>query len=263
MVYHFRWQVCSKPLIPQKRYVLVVQLTRKAPASDLAANVSVVGGVCRLNRVFNTTTTIDYPQFSRWAPEIYLPLNGSIADAGPLRRTTALWANESADFVPDSPFGSGSCLRTGPDAIGLVNSGLPRSESGGYWSISEVVRNYPLPWALGFGFKHHAIPRSLNRSANGRPKIRRFGIQLNALERWTFRKPGAFMRSIDNDCDGDWQTSISTRAIVLGRTQTGKIWVDGVTRCTKLWISTPPTTPTVKVMGCDNQRPTVSRSRTS
>lgn len=201
------------------------------------------------------------PQFSRWAPEIYLPLNGAISDAGPLGRTTALYGPEAADFVSDSPFGPGQSLRINPDGVGLLNSGL-QIESEALIDMS-LSTNYPLPWALGFWFKASARPtvafivlQTVVPWALGGK-----GVKFNALGRLRISQQTSldYEVSTTDFCDGSWHNFvISYPRYVLGRTQAGKIWVDGVylAPATNLWqFDAPPATPTVKVMGCDTTQP--------
>lgn len=242
-----------------KRYVLVLQLTRKAPASDLAADVSVVGGVCRL---ISRAVSLQYknpilPQFSRWAPEIYLPLDGDIEDMGVKSHSTSLYGPEACTFAADSPFGSGQCLQVNPDAVGASNSGVQIPNTA---NMEMSLGTYPLPWSLGFWFKASGLPtatfpvlRTLNPWATGGK-----GVQfINTTGRFQIFQFGStnYEPVTTNLCDGSWHhILVSYPRYVLGIPTLGSVWIDGALvapAAASGYFNAPPVTPSIKVIGCD------------
>lgn len=242
-----------------KRYVLVVQLTRKAPASDLAANVSVVGGVCRLrSRVEHTHYNNPIlPQFSRWSPEIYLPLNGSITDESANAWTLTQMGAVPSDFVADSPFGSGESLRVNPNGAG-VTSNRQNIDSAANATMSYVSgQNFP-PWSMGFWFKASATPTvAFVAFQTAIPWVTYGkGVQIvNTTGRLQIYQFGSsnYEPTTTNLCDGNWHhIMIRYARYSTGKVDelNGKVWIDGVAVgvAAASAFNQPPSTPTTKML---------------
>lgn len=204
------------------------------------------------------------PQFSRWAPELYLPLNGSIADASGKGWTLTQIGSHPADFVTDSPFGSGQSLRVNPDSAGLYASRLEIDSEANATMSLVVGRNFP-PWALGFWFKASSLPVDSFWIFQTAVPWDAWGKGVNIinttgrLQTYQWGTP-SFEPNTINLCDGAWhQITILYPRYTTGQITDldGRIWIDGATagNAKNAAFNAPPPTPLIKmVAGADTDQ---------
>lgn len=197
------------------------------------------------------------PQFSRWAPEIYLPLNGSIIDESANAWTLTQMGAVPSDFVADSPFGSGQSLRVNPNIAG-VTSNRQNIDAAANATMSHVSgQNYP-PWALGFWFKASALPTvafvvfqtAIPWAIYGK------GVQIapttGRLQTIQFGSSN-YEPTTTNLCDGSWHhVMIRYPKYSVGKIDEldGRVWIDGVAvgnAGTAPMFNQPPSTPAIKM----------------
>ena len=200
------------------------------------------------------------PQFSRWFPEIYLPLDASLADAGPKNRTVTTFGVVPPTFAADSPFGSGQCLQVNPDGSGAAASGLSVAanlEMQMSYSSSAIS-----PFSLGMWFKS-AAPPSAYSILFSTPIYSAWGsygklIFIDTSGRLRFQPygVGSYVISSTNLCDGAWHLIIVElwdKFAGLG-TDGGSVFFDGA-YVGKMWFTNPGEgagTASVKGIGqCD------------
>lgn len=196
------------------------------------------------------------PQFSRWAPELYLPLNGLIVDESANAWTLTQMGAVPSDFVADSPFGSGQSLRVNPNGSG-VTANRQNIDASANATMSHVSgQNYP-PWALGFWFKASALPTvafvvfqtAIPWATYGK------GVQIvNTTGRLQIYQFGSsnYEPTTTNLCDGNWHhIMIRYASYSTGKMDelTGKVWIDGVAvgAAAASAFNQPPNTPATKM----------------
>lgn len=171
------------------------------------------------------------PQFARWLPELYLPLDGAATDASPRARTVTVFGATPPTFVADSPFGSGQCLQSNPSGV-LVSAGLQVAAN------QEILMSYTAestgtPWALGCWFKASSAPAIVFSLLNTIYPWAASGKGLSvqpATGRTAFDQFGTPPSPHTvNVCDGAWhQITVQFWRNMFGRQTLGDAWIDGV-----------------------------------
>jgi len=172
------------------------------------------------------------PQYSVWNPDIYLPLNGSLANEGCAPIAFAAYGAAPPVFVADSPFGSGQSLQFQPNSPTRSASGISALQNRANFQSGPGR----FPWSFGTWFKLPPTTSAMDLVQSPTP-FAADGIQLYVSGNPTFHLgitlSSAYMIQNVNYADGLWH-QITYRQVgwTLGNENTditrGEVWVDGV-----------------------------------
>ncbi len=149
------------------------------------------------------------PQFSRWSPEIYLPLASDLSDDGPYSRTLSPFGPNPPAIVAGGPFGDG-CLEVQAGAV-VDESYLLISANKGIRMSRGPVGLTPVGWSMGVWFRSinnpttYATLLTTGVWAGGEKTV---GIGSNG-RLYTIANPSSpFEPTVTDICDGSWHLVI-------------------------------------------------------
>lgn len=150
------------------------------------------------------------PEFSRWAPEIYLPLASDLSDAGPRGRTLSTFGPNPPTIVAGGPFGDG-CLEVQAGAV-VEESYLLISANKGIRMSRGSAGLTPVGWSMGFWFRSASAPTSYAAIlttgiwAGGEKTL---GVGAGAGRLYTIVNPQPpHVPTATGICDGSWHLVI-------------------------------------------------------
>lgn len=224
-----------------KNYTLFIKITRLTVGGDLVGGISLLpsflvvqsgvgGGTPSGVYIYEAPVA---PQFSRWSPEIYLPLASDLSDDGPYSRTLSPFGPNPPAIVAGGPFGDG-CLEVQAGAV-VDESYFLISANKGIRMSRGPVGLTPTGWSMGFWFRSVNNPTTyatLLTTGVWAADEKTVGIGPNGRLYTIVNPLPPYEPTATDICDGNWHLVVlefypSQNGAETGAIQQGQMFLDG------------------------------------